>query len=896
MGPVHGEAVVTPELGLRFLAEHPEALGLTLRRPGALAWLAVVALIVVLGRRQPGWRLATALRTGAATALVLALAGLALTVQLPNDRLSLVAAVDLSQSIPATGHTWQQQYLERLASALAPGDELGIVVFGREAAVVQPPGPARVVRQGAAPVTASATDIQRGLETALALLPSDAERRVLLLSDGNETRGDGLATAARARQAGVTIHAAVPPAAAGLDVAVEKLTTPPLVAEDSVFPVRVTVRNRGPQVEAPLQLRIDETPIGTETVTLQPGLNAIEIPYRLSGAGGHRLRADVTAPGDTIAGNDYRETPVMIGGKVGILLISDRPHPPLAAALERKGVAVTTLPAERMPRTVGELLAFHCVVLSDAEAGRLDRTALAVLEQYVKDYGGGLVVAAGDRTYGDAGFRKTALQRLLPVTLEPRRPPRAERAPVSLFLIIDRSNSMGYHVTQRMQRSEDNSKLAYARRAALAVIGQLKDSDQVGVIAFDSRPYDIATLRSLRDNRLLLERDIPRLQPGGGTDFFDALDAARTQLAAARAQTAHIMLLTDGDTNRASSDHASLIAALAKAGISVTAIRIGEDTVNLELLEEMATRTGGAFYHVENAETLPELLLRDASQAVERAPRREVTFVPRPADATQALRGLALRNLPELSGYAYTRPKPGADLLLYVAGAPDRRDPLLAAWQYGLGRVVAFTASLDDDAETWVGWDGFSKFWSQVVRWTLRDQMPWAYAVDVDRREGQSQLRVRTFGDVDDGVLAARLLDSDRAVDVTLAPTAPREFAAPLPTLPGGRYPVAVTRRDGQQTVTQRTEFVWVPGRDAEPQEEFMADQPNRPWLEQLTAATGGAVDPPLERLVGRVLGTRQATFPLDWLVVPLAMVWFLCDLGLRYVRGPGAPGEGAAG
>lgn len=874
-----------PELGLQYLLAHPEALGLGLQRPAALAGLAAVAAVFLLGRRSE-WRAATMLRATACAALVLALAGLALTVRVPTDRLSLIVAVDLSQSIDARGHEWQQRYLDRVASALAPGDELGVVVFGREAAVVQPPDTPRAVRWPVPPVTTTATDIQRGIETALALLPADAERRVLLLTDGNETRGDGLATIARARKAGVIVHAAAPPPASGVDLAVEKVTTPPLVAEDSVFPVRVTVRNRGPAVEAPLRLSIDESVIGTESVALQPGLNAIEIPYRLIGAGAHRLRAEVSAPGDTVTGNDYRDTPVMIGARAGVLLVGQRARSPLAAALERKGVAVTTIQAERFPHTLGELLAYHGVILDDVAAANLDRTGISLLERYVQDFGGGLIVAAGDRTFGDAGFRKTALQRLLPVTLEQRRPPRAERAPVALFLVIDRSNSMGYHVTERTQRSEDRSKLAYARRAALAVVGQLKDSDLVGVIAFDSRPYDIATLKPLRENRLPLDRDVPRLQPGGGTDFHDALESARAQLVAARVPTAHVVLLTDGDTNRAAGDHDALVAAMARAKISVTAIRIGDDTVNLELLEEMAERTGGAFYHVENAESLPELMLRDASQAVERAPRRDVTFVPRTGDVTQALRGLPLRTVPEVSGYAYTRARPEADLLLYVTGAPDRRDPLLAAWQYGLGRVVAFTASLEDDAETWVGWEGFGKFWSQLVRWALREQLPWAYAIEVDRRAGRSQLRVRSFGDTDGAVLTARVLARDETIDVTLTPTAPREFTGALPALPAGRYPVAITQRDRQQNVTQRTELVWVPGGDADPQEEFLTDQPNRPWLTQLTAETGGMVDPPLERLVDRTLGTRAARFPLDWLLLPLAIVSFVGGLGLRYLRG----------
>ena len=65
-----------------------------------------------------------------------------------------------------------------------------------------------------------------------------------------------------------------------------------------------------------------------------------------------------------------------------------------------------------------------------------------------------------------------------------------------------------------------------------------------------------------------------------------------------------------------------------QAGISVTTIRIGDDTVNLTLLNDISSRTGGQFYHVENVETLPELLLKDTSQAVAQAPRREESYVP----------------------------------------------------------------------------------------------------------------------------------------------------------------------------------------------------------------------------------------------------------------------------
>ncbi len=869
--------------GLSYLLAHPETLGVSLRHPGVLPLLLLGPVFWRLRRTDaPQHRWALAAHLTAFTFVVLALAGLVLSARLPSDRLSLMVALDVSESIDPDGREWERRYLDQVAAALAPGDELGVVAFAGDVQVVRPPGPPGNVRLEPASVSATATDVGKGLEAAMALFPPDAERRLLLLSDGNETRGNGVAEVARARRSAVTIYAAVPPHAGGADAAVEKLAVPPLVAEGSVFPVRVILRNQARARSAVLSLSADGSLLGNETITLQPGLNAVEIPYRMNEAGSHRLRAQVSVAGDVIAGNNYREATVMVGGKSRVLLVTTRPNSALARVLARKDISVTTIGPGEFPAQVDRLLGFHCVVFEDVQSGAFGGRRLDVLERYVRDFGGGLIVAAGERTFGDAGFKKTALEGLLPVSLEPRRPPRPEREALALFILIDRSNSMGYHIRNRLERSDTESKLVYAKRAALAVVSQLKDSDSVGLIAFDSRPFEVAPLRPLTDNRVLLEEDIPRLQPGGGTDFYDALESARQQLVDAHTTIKHAILLTDGDTNRGAADHYPLMAALAQAGISVTTVRIGDDTVNLTLLHDISNRTGGQFYHVEDVAALPELLLKDTNQALEQVPRRDRTFAPRLTAPSQVLRGIKPNDLPELNGYAYARAKAGADVLLYVP-AQDKKDPLLAAWQYGLGRVVTFAASLDDDAPQWAGWVGLGKLWSQLVHWSVREQTPWDYGLDVRRADGKTTLTVRSFGDVDDGVLMARIFaNPDRPVDIGLIPRAPHEFWGSLPALPHGRYPVSIIKRSGKREASQRTEFVAVPDGDEAPQEEFEADRPNLALLNALTASTGGAVDAPIRTVVGRHAGTRGVEHPLDWLLIPIAMCALLADVGLR--------------
>ena len=74
--------------------------------------------------------------------------------------------------------------------------------------------------------------------------------------------------------------------------------------------------------------------------------------------------------------------------------------------------------------------------------------------------------------------------------------------------------------------------------------------------------------------------------------------------------------------------------------------------------------------------------------------------------------------LPDLAGYDFAEAKPDAQVIL----TSDRDDPVLAKWQYGLGRVVAWTSDDGSDlAAPWALWDGFDDFWAAAVRWALPD-------------------------------------------------------------------------------------------------------------------------------------------------------------------------------
>src|SRR5581483_4305807 len=303
---------------------------------------------------------------------------------------------------------------------------------------------------------------------------------------------------------------------------------------------------------------------------------------------------------------------------------------------------------------------WHAVVLDNVARGEIPTAALEALGGWVAR-GGALVVTGGPHLFGDAGFAASPLARVLPVTLMSQASEPEEREPIALYLLVDRSNSMAD------AGPDGTSKLDYARRAALAVIEQLAPADQVGVIAFDSESRELAALAPVADVRADLVTKLRRLRSGGGTDFLDGLERAGRALAASGAGARHVILLTDGDTNRHAADHEAALAALRAAHVSVTTIRIGTDTVNLDLLHAIADTTGGELHHVPDLATLPQLVLRDVQRAADAAAGRRDAQA-RLVDPGPVLAGLVERDLPPVARWAAVRAKPSAEVRLVVDG------------------------------------------------------------------------------------------------------------------------------------------------------------------------------------------------------------------------------------
>ena len=837
--------------------------------PAALAALVALPLFFVGASR---FRLAATCRALAAALVVLALAGLSLERGRPEAGACVVAAIDVSASVGSAGRDTAREFLARLVPALGARDALGALAFAGRTRVLAYPAAGRARLDALVPggdvddLEPDETDLAAALARATALCPDDRRAALLLFTDGNESEGSLLAEAALAEPR-VPIYPVVPPPARLPPAAIRRLIVPPLAPAHAALPLEAVVESRAvAPLGAALAVTVNGQALLPVPVELPPGVSAVRLPYRFANAGAYLLEASLRfAPGAPPAPGAVAAA-ITVTPPLRVLAVSERAQPVVALALAKRGMEVEVTAPAGLAARVGRLADYHVVVLEDVARAGIPERALDALARWVAG-GGALIATGGAHLFGDGGFAGTALERVLPVGLRSERPEPKEREPIALYLLIDRSNSMGYASGPNLPYG---AKMEYAKRAALAVVEQLGPRDLVGAIAFDSEPYELSPLLPLAEGHAALTAKIRQLQYGGGTDFKEALERARRSLVAAGRRVRHVILLTDGDTNRSAPDHDLLIADLARDDVTVTTIRIGDDTVNLDLLNKISGATGGAFHHVADVQALPQLMISDLQHLMDAAANRREA-APRLAAGGAILAGIAEDELPKVSRWAITRPKPGAEVRLWVE-AGERQDPLLATWQYELGRTAALPIDFQAGGAAWPTWRGFAKLWSQLTMWAAPHGLAADRHLEARRLREGTWLRLETVAD-GAGPFHLRVPE---AGEVVLRPTGRRTFSALMPALAPGVHAAALAAGGHEEPVE-----VVVPARSASGRE-LRAAAPNLALLETVAKLSGGRVGAEPGDILAARPGVERERVPLEGWVVPLALALILGDITAR--------------
>ena len=178
-----------------------------------------------------------------------------------------------------------------------------MIVFGSEASIESLPSVAVDLQKIQAVVGTERTDLAAAIRLGTAAFPENGQKRLVLLSDGNENVGDAMSAVLAAKNQGVTIDVLPLGVSRANDVSVQKVQVPPKLKKGQAFEVKIFVQADQAQ-EATVRLYRQDQFLGEQKVQLSAGKNLFSFPQTLTDADFYSYDVRVDAPGDPLPQNN----------------------------------------------------------------------------------------------------------------------------------------------------------------------------------------------------------------------------------------------------------------------------------------------------------------------------------------------------------------------------------------------------------------------------------------------------------------------------------------------------------------------------------------------------------------------------------------------------------------
>jgi uncharacterized membrane protein len=661
------------------------------------------------------------------------------------------------------------------------------------------------------------------------MIPYDSAGRIVLVTDGNQNLGDALEEARKAADSGVSIDVVPVPLAARNEVAVEKIDIPPGVRRGQPFDLRVVLRRdaRGPENTARLtgesgpatdtsvvsgRLRLvrkagqREKIISDQQVQLPPGKRVFTLREQIEQSDFYTYDARFIPEdpkSDGMTQNNLATAFTHVRGRGHVLCIENWNEQGATdyfiERLRHEEIEVTVQPSNHLYTSLAELQRYDSVILAGVSrsAGSAADTVISfsdaqinMLVQNTRELGCGLIMIGGPDSFGAGGWTGTELEKAMPVDFHIKS---AKVVPVGALVLM-------------MHAGEMPQANYWQKRIAFESIKLLGNRDYCGLIQWNGTDQWLwgqsrgGLLRVGPARKMMLAR-IDQMIIGDMPAFDPALRMAATAFAGVRqAAVKHMIVISDGDPVRPT---ATAIRVLRKQGVKVTTVAVGSHgRLGSQMMQNLAQQTGGKYYEVKSASALPKIYQREARRVA-----RSLVYEPQPpvrpaiVSAHEIVQGLQ-SPLPPVSGFVLTSVKQ-SPLVEVILRSPqpvsEKNATILAAWTYGAGKAVALTTDSGQRwARRWTGWEGYDKFLSQLVRWSMRpfgDTGNFSVATNV--RAGQTQIIVTALDENDeflnDHSMSATVIAPDMTTrTVPIGQTAPGRYVGTFPTPATGSYLIMV--------------------------------------------------------------------------------------------------------
>lgn len=537
--------------------------------------------------------------------------------------------------------------------------------------------------------------------------------RVLLFTDGYAT--EPLHEAAAQMQArGIPLDFRLIRDEKENDFRLSRLNFPERVQVGEPFLIAITVRG-ATDATFPLILRRNGQTLTESSVTLANGLATVEFTDRIARAGGYEYQAEIRPENDAHPGNNKASRWMEITGGPRLILATRYQDDPMAKALSALDFTVETVtdPGKLHP---GMLSGARAVVLNNVPAYEVPTDFLKSLDFFVREQGGGLMMAGGDRSFGSGGYFQSPIDALLPVSMELKSEHR--KLAVALAIVMDRSGSMAVGI------AGGKTKMDLANSGAADAISLLGPMDQVCVFAVDSQPTTVVPLTRIGDKKDELTERVRKVKSAGGGIFvYEGLKAGWDELKKSPAGTRHLILFSDAQDSEEPGDYRNLIQTMTENGCTISVIGLGTDTdVDSALLDDIAKRGKGRIFFSNEPMDIPKIFAQETVTIARSA------FIKEPVGTQATGRWAEISPKPfdwmkQADGYnlSYAR----EDATVSLVSTDEYHAPLVAHARRGLGRSAAVSFPLGGEhSESVRTWENYGDFLQTMGRFLMGAETP----------------------------------------------------------------------------------------------------------------------------------------------------------------------------
>lgn len=720
--------------------------------------------------------------------VILAMAGV--SVSKKQKKAETIFLVDVSDSMSGNINELED-YLKNAVSEMPDKNMAGIVAFGKDTAVDQFLTDKKIFTEFTTEPVTIATNIEKAVNTACSMFDEGVTKRLVLITDGSENEGNMnlAATTLKGRDVELYTIAMEDSISGSSEVYIDGLEAPNVIHVGDHYNITVSVTSNV-ETDAILSLFAGRTAKGQQDIHLTKGTN--QFVFEDVGEEGTiaQYKAVIEPRDDTITVNNTYVTFAEIEARPRVLLVegtTDEANE-FSKVLEAANIDYDTVGPKGVPVTLSELNQYKAVITLNVHYDDLRDGFVTVLESYVKDFAGGYICIGGDSSYALGGYRGTELEQILPVNMDLQG--EKEIPKMSMALVIDQSSSMS-------TPSEENSNITgldLAKQAAVSGVSEVRNTDEVGVLAFDDTYHWIVPLQEASDIDTIKD-NIRAIAYGGGTSIYPALQEAYLESLKSNAKIKHIILLTDGQDGYNQYD--SLLKLINDAGITVSTVAVGKDSAQ-QTLSYIAEQCGGRYYYTDVNNSIPRIFAQEVYLSTNTYLINE-EFYPIITSNNEILDGVMDEGCPALLGYIAATAKPTADVIL----ESDNEDPILTTWQYGLGRTVAWNS---DGNNQWTAqyatWDNYPMLWSNIIQYVISDTELGEDSLEVNK-EGNTAVISYTTKEYDKNTKIQAVVTDENgtAKEITLDAVKPGTFESAVDMEEIGVYNVSIRKMNGEEVL-----------------------------------------------------------------------------------------------